>query len=123
MSLIATLQAGIETAFSAASELVVVGTYVVKGGDPVYDPVTDTQSGGEVQVPNVRMLASTVSVEEREASSIAVSDVAILIPYVDLPGVTPAEADHFVMAGVTYNVVAAKKIPGQAIHKVFGREK
>ena len=123
MSLVEILQAGVETAFEAAKELVRVGLYTAKGGDPVYDPGTDSMSGGEVQVTGVRMLPTTTTVEDREASPVAVSDVAVIIPYVDLPGITPSETDKFEMGGVTHNVIAAKKIPGQAVHKVFGRER
>lgn len=123
MSLTDVLQAGVETAFASAQELVRLGTYSAKGGDPIYDPVTDTMTGGRDVVTNVRMLESTATLAEREASPVAITDTKFLIPFVDLPGHTPSETDSILLDGVGYNVVAFKKVPGQAVHVVFARRK
>lgn len=122
MTLTATFRAGVETAFAVAEELVRYGTYISRGGDPVYDPVTDSMSGGEVQVPQVRMLQTSTTLEEREASPVSIEDLKLLIPFVDLPGRTPSQGDKVILDGVTYNVLTFKKIPGQAIHIVFCRK-
>lgn len=123
MSLIDTLQAGVETAFTSARELVRLGTYAAKGGDPIYDPVTDTMTGGKDVIANVRMLESTSTMEEREASPVTITDTKFIIPFVDLPGHTPSETDTILLDGVDYNVISYKKVPGQAVHVIFARRK
>lgn len=122
MSLIDTLQAGVETAFEAAAELVRLGVYTSKSGVPTYNPLTDQMTGGLVGIPNVRMLEVVATAEEREASPVTVSDTAFLIPWVDLPR-DPSETDTILLDGVSYNVLTRKKIPGKTIHKVFCRKK
>lgn len=121
MSLTATLRAGVETAFGVAKELVRDGTYITKGGDPVYDPATDNL-GSDVRVSGVRMLQTASTVEEREASPVSVNDIKILIPFVDLPGIEPGENDKIDLDGKIYNVLTVKPVPGKAIHIIFCRE-
>lgn len=121
MSLTDVLQAGVETAFASAQELVRLGTYTAKGGDPIYDPIADTLTGGGDAIANVRMLESSATLAEREASPVSITDTKFLIPFVDLPGHTPSETDKILLDGVGYNVVAFKKVPGQAIHVIFAR--
>lgn len=123
MSLIATLQAGVESAFLAAAELVRLGTYNAKGGVPVYDPDTDTMTSTPSVINNVRMLETSSQAEEREASPVTVGDSKFLIPFVDLPGIIPSETDTLTLDGVGYNILIYKKVPGQAIHIVFCRKK
>ena len=123
MSLTEVLQTGVETAFASAQELVRLGTYIAKGGDPVYDPVTDTMTGGKDEITNVRMLETASTMAEREASPVAITDSKFLIPFVDLPGHTPSETDSILLDGVGYNVISFKKVPGQAIHVIFARRK
>lgn len=123
MSLTATIRAGVETAFSAAKELVRHGTYHAKGGDPVYDPGSDSMTGGDVQVPNVRMLRTSSLAEEREASPVAITDEKYLIPAVDLPGITPSDQDKIELDGVFSNVVSWKPVPGDSLYIVFARRR
>lgn len=123
MSLINTLQDGVEIAFANVSDLVRLGTYQTKGGDPVYDPVSDTMTGGSPKTfDKVRILETSAQAEEREASQVTVSDSKFLIPFVDLPNHDPSETDTIIMDGVDYNVVTRKKVPGQAIHIIFCRK-
>lgn len=123
MSLVKTLQDGVETAFAAAAELVSLGTYKAKGGDSIYDPTTDTMSDTGLTFTNVRMLETSSEAQEREASPVTVGDSKFLIPYVDLPGVVPTETDTLSVNGVGYNILVYKKVPGKAIHIVFCRKK
>lgn len=123
MSLVKTLQDGVETAFAAAAELVSLGTYKAKGGDPIYDPVADTMSSTGLTFSNVRMLETSSEAQEREASPVTVGDSKFLIPFVDLPGITPSETDTLRVNEIGYNILLYKKVPGQAIHIVFCRKK
>jgi len=69
------------------------------------------------------MLETSSQAEEREASPVTVGDSKFLIPFVDLPGITPSETDTILLDGVGYNILIYKKVPGQAIHIIFCRKK
>ena len=123
MNLNDVVKSGVERAFLAAKDFVSLGTYVVRTGAAVYDPTTDTMSGGETTHVNVRMIRSSSQGEEREASPVTVRDVKVLIPASDLPGVEPSETDSFTMDTVEYNVIMFKSVPGNSLWIVFGKEK
>ncbi len=123
MTLTETIARGVETAFSAAGDLVALGTYVARAGASVYDPVADTYTGGSVTVTNVRMIRTALSDEEREASPVTVSDVKVLVPAVDLPGHRPGERDTFTIQNIGYNVLRIKAVPGDSLWIIFAREK
>lgn len=125
MSLKATIASGVLQAFTAAQDLVSLGTYSTRGTSiPVYDPVNDTYvSSSANTVTNVRMLRTSLTDEEREASSVTVSDAKVLIPAVDLPGVRPSETDTIQLDGVGYNVLSVKTVPGDSLWILFVREK
>jgi len=122
VSLTDTLRAGVELAFAQVPDLVRLGTYVTKGGDPIYDAESDTLVGGVRQIPDVRILETSSTAEEREASPVTVKDSKFLIPWVDLPGIRPSEVDHIVMDNVKFHILVAVKVPGDALHIVFCRE-
>lgn len=123
MTLKATIASGVETAFAAAEDLVSLGTYTVRRGTSVYDPATDSYTGvGPTTYGNVRMIRTALTDSEREASSVTVSDVKVLIPARDLP-VRPNETDVFTLDGVGYNVISLKAVPGDSLWIVFARER
>lgn len=115
--------AGVETAFDAARDFVVLGTYYSKSTTPVYDPSTDTMTGQHVTVPNVRILRTAASREEREASQVSVGDVKFIIPARDLGVVKPSEVDEIRYADEMYNVLAIKAVPGDSLHIIMARKK
>lgn len=122
MSLIDTIQAGVETAFEAAKELVRLGDYYVVPENVVYDPITDDMTGAIPPVSDVRFLETSHEAQEREASQVSVTDLKFIVPFVDLKGADPTENDKIVLDGVLYNVVLVKKPPGQGIYIIFCRK-
>lgn len=122
MSLLAQVAAGVETAFTAAGDLVSSAVYVVRAGTSNYDPVTDTYTA-QTTVYTVRALRSSFTEQEREASPVTVEDVKVLIPAVDLQGVKPRETDYFTLDGLDYNVLGVKGIPGNSLWIVSARKK
>jgi hypothetical protein len=114
---------GIETAFSAARDFVVLGTYYARGSAPIYDPDTDTITYTPLTFTNVRMIRTSVSREEREASSITISDLKFLIPAADLPGHSPDETDELEFGGDRYNVLTMRSVPGDSLHIIMARKK
>jgi hypothetical protein len=123
MSLLTTIAAGVETAFTAAQDLVSDGVYTVRTAAPVYDPVTDDYTASTTTFDPVRMLRTSMTDQEREASALTVTDVKVLIPATDLPGVRPGETDVFTLDGTGYNVITIKTVPGNSLWIVFAREK
>lgn len=114
---------GVETAFSLASELVVLGTYtrVLDSGD--YDPITDIRSPSTETFVNVRFLESTTNLQEREASPVSVTDSKFLVPGADLP-FEAGENDYFELStGRKFNVLMSRPVPGQKLQIIFGRQK
>lgn len=122
MSLLAQVAAGVETAFTAAGDLVSSAQYVVRSGASTYDPVTDTHSTPTTTY-TVRALRSSFTEQEREASPVTVEDVKILVPASDLDGTKPRETDYFQLDGLQYNVLAARGIPGNSLWIITGRKK
>lgn len=114
---------GVETAFGAAKDFVVLGTYYARGSEPVYDPESDTITYTPLTFTDVRMIRAAAQREEREASAITVGDVKFLIPAADLPGHTPEETDEIEFAGDRYNVLAYKPVPGDTLYTVMARKK
>lgn len=123
MSLNSTIAQGVQTAFAAAGDLVVLGTYVARTGTPVYNASTDTYTAPTVTHTNVRMLRTSLTDEEREASPTTVSDIKVLIPATDLPGTRPSETDTFTVENVGYNVLRIKTVPGDSLWILFARAK
>ncbi len=123
MSIEATVRRGVETAFRVAADFVSVGSYHVRTGAGSYDPVTDQLTGGVQVLAGVRMLRTTMQTEEREASALAVTDVKVLIPGVDLRGHTPTESDMFVLDSREYNVTVPRPVPGGSVWIMFGRQR
>lgn len=123
MNLKETVAAGVETAFSAARDFVSLGTYTHRTSAPAYDPATDILTAGETTVSGVRMLRTSITAEEREASPLTVEDVKVLIPARDLPGFKPSETDYFELDGTDYNVLTLKTVPGDSLWIIFARKK
>lgn len=121
MSILQATFDGVEVAFAAVSEFVSVGTYLARTGAEVYDPDTNTKTPVGVTIPEVRLLPTSVSAQEREASPISVDDIKVLVPGIDLGTTRPTTNDKFQMAGVWYNIVAVKPVPGKALWILFGR--
>lgn len=123
MSLTNILRGSVETIYTVLEELVVLATYHSTSTARIYDAETDSYAGGAADIPNVRVIETSVSVEEREASPVTVEDTKILIPHVDLASITLEESDTITYNGTTKNILARKKIPGKAIHVFFVRER
>lgn len=123
MNLNDVVKQGVETAFQAAADFVIVGTYTYRGTDAVYDPTLDTITAGETTVNNVRFIRTKATAEEREASPVAIGDVKLIVPASDIPGVTPTETDTLVLAGVPYNVLAVQRVPGDSVWIIMARQK
>ena len=117
------VEQGVETAFDALKDFVVLGTYLARGSEPVYDPDSDSVTYTPLEFHDVRMVRTSASREEREASSITVGDVKILIPAADLPGYTPKETDTIIYGTEHYNVLAIKAVPGDSLHIIMARKK
>lgn len=113
---------GVETAYSIASEWVRIGSYYAHYGNPDYDPATDTLADQSKTFPKVRVIQVSASLQEREASPVAINDAKFLIPSVDLPGVVPTENDRLTLDGVIWNVLVDKYVPGRPLFIVFGRK-
>lgn len=124
MSLLATVRAGIETAFAVGEEFVSIGTYLRRAGPSAYDPITDTTSPAAVPIPNVRFLKTATDVTEREASPVTITDLKWLVPAVDLPpDFRPGEDDQIEPGdGLRYNILASRPLPGDALFIFFGRK-
>lgn len=114
--------AGVETAFTAAKDFVVLGTYYARGSEPVYDPVNDVITYTPVTLTDVRMIRASASREEREASSVTVGDYKFLIPAADLGGREPDETDRLEYAGDMYNILAIKVVPGDSLYTIMARK-
>jgi hypothetical protein len=113
---------GVETAFAVAYEWVRIASYRKKTGNPTYDPITDTMSDQGTVIENVRVIQTAASLEEREASPVAINDAKFIVPSVDLPGVEPGENDVLTLDGVDWNVLVDKYVPGRPIHILFARK-
>lgn len=114
--------ASVETAFDAAKDFVILGTYYARGSDPVYDPSLDTITYTPLTFTDVRMIRTSASREEREASSVTVGDFKFIIPAVDLGGREPDETDRIDYAGDMYNVLASKIVPGGTLFTIMARK-
>ena len=112
---------GVETAFSIASEWVRLGTYLHRYGNPSYDAESDTIADQTKKFEKVRVIQVSASLQEREASPVAISDAKFIIPSVDLPGIEPTENDVLSLDDVAWNVLVDKFVPGRPIFIVFGR--
>ena len=123
MSLKQTILQGIETAFTAAGDLVSLGSYTVQNGTPVYNPATDTLTQTTVTISNVRMIRTAFTEAEREASPVTVTDVKVLIPGKDLLPHVPAETDTFTLDGHSYNLISYRAVPGNGLFTIFGKMK
>jgi hypothetical protein len=115
--------AGVETAFAAAKDFVVLGTYYARGSAPVYNPSTDEIEFTPLTYTDVRMLRTSATREEREASSITVGDVKFIIPAVDLEGRVPDETDEIEYGGIRYGILAIKSVPGDTLYIIMARKK
>ena len=113
---------GVETAFAVAEEWVRRGSYRKKSGNSEYDPITDTTADPGTVIDNVRCIQTAASLEEREASPVAINDAKFLIPSIDLPGVVPGENDVFTLDGIDWNVLVDKYVPGRPLYIVFARK-
>lgn len=113
---------GVETAFAVCHEWVRIGTYRKLTGNAVYDPITDTTSDPGAVISGVRYIQTAASLEEREASPVAINDAKFIVPSVDLPGVEPGENDVITLDGVDWNVLVDKYVPGRPIHILFARK-
>lgn len=124
MSLVDTIRAGVETAFTLGSEFVTQGTYLRRLGGSTYDPATDETTPNQEAIPNVRFLKTSSDVTEREASPVDITDVKFIIPRVDMPAnFKPNTNDQMQPGdGETYNVIASRFVPGDSIYIVFGRK-
>lgn len=116
------LQSSVETVFDVASELVQEAVYHPNSESGTYDPATDEYTSAP-SGHNCRLIETTVTAEDREASPIEVEDLKIIIPWKDLEGVTLKGVDAITYAGTTKNILARKKIPGKAIHIFFIRQR
>jgi hypothetical protein len=121
--LLQVVEDGVETAFTTLKDFVVLGTYMTRGSEPVYDPETDSMTYVAQNFENVRIIRTAASMEEREASTISINDVKFLIPATDLPGYEPTETDVVDYGGVLYNVLAIKHVPGDSLWIIMAREK
>jgi hypothetical protein len=120
--LLNTVAAGVETAFELASELVVLGTYTKILGNSTYNPSTDTTDVNQEEIPAVRFLPTSVTLEEREASPVAITDTKFLVPGKDISGYDPGENDFFVLeTGERWNVLMSRPTPGKKLHIIFAR--
>lgn len=118
------LDSGVGTAFRLLKDLVTLGTYnqaVPLVGLAPYDPITGMVTSPAQIYENVRMIFTTVDAEELVGTMVTTTDVKILVPAMDLPGVTPSGEDHVFAKGVRYNIVRPKQIPGNALHILYGR--
>jgi hypothetical protein len=115
--------AGVNTAFEAAKDFVVLGTYYARGSEAVYDPTLDTITFTPLTFTDVRMIRTKASREEREASVVTIGDVKFLIPAADLPGHTPSETDEIEFGGVRYGVLATQSVPGDTLHIIMARKR
>jgi hypothetical protein len=119
------LNLSVEKVFSLLKDLVGLGIYYreVPGvsGSAVYDTHTGivTASPGTV-ISDVRMILTSVQVEELVGSTVAVTDVKLLVPAADLP-FQPRATDTVLLKGVRYNIVFPKPIPGNALHILYCR--
>jgi hypothetical protein len=116
---------GVETAFKILKDLVGLGTYyqaVSGSGSAIYDPVTDTAITPTQTFLDVRMIKVGVEGEELVGTSVTVTDVKLLIPAKDLPGVEPGNEDHIFLKGLRYNIVRVKEVPGNSLHILYARE-
>jgi hypothetical protein len=120
--LLQVVEDGVETAFTTLKDFVVLGTYMTRGSEPVYDPETDSMTYVAQNFENVRIIRTAASMEEREASTISINDVKFLIPATDLPGYEPTETDVVDYGGVLYNVLAIKHVPGDSLWIIMARE-
>ena len=123
MSLNDQVAAGVEQAFAVMEDYVSDGEYTVLSGIGVYDPVLDKMMTPRTTLTGVRMLRTQLQTEEREASALAVTDIKVLIPGVDLAGIIPSETDTFKLDGAEYNVATFKPVPGNTLWILFGRQK
>jgi hypothetical protein len=115
--------AGVEKAFAIMDDYVSDGEYTVVNGAAVYDAALDKTLTPRLTLSPVRMLRTQLQTEEREASALAVTDIKVLIPGVDLGAVVPSETDSFKLDGAEYNVATFKPVPGNSLWIVFGRQK
>jgi hypothetical protein len=113
---------GVEIAFNVANEWVRLGTYLSRTGNPDYDPASDTLADQSKTFQNVRVIQVSATLEEREASPVAINDAKFLVPSVDLPGIEPTENDVLTLDGVAWNVLVDKYVPGRPLFILFSRK-
>jgi hypothetical protein len=121
MSLLATVQAGVETAFSAAGDLIASVTWQ-KTTPGAYTASTGSQAV-TVASRTVRAVVDEWGSGEREKNGLSDKAVKLFIPEADFAlgtAIEPEQDDRFVFGGITYTAKRAKWEGVKVLWEVWG---
>lgn len=115
MALKGSLNNLVSSAIKILGDLPIQITYVSKGLDKVYDPVTDVETSTDVQV-SVKAVKARYKAEEINDSIIVDKDAKFIIANKDLGSVVPKEDDYFLDDRNTrWTVRIVKGVPGDSV--------
>lgn len=115
MALKGTLNNLVSTAIKILGDLPVTITYVSKGLNPVYDPITDTEISNDSQII-VKAVKARYKAEEINDSIIVDKDAKFIISNKDLAGIVPKEDDYFLdEKNQRWTVRMVRGVPGESV--------
>ena len=115
MALKGTLNNLVSTAIKIIGDIPIQISYVSKGANPVYDPITDTETSTDTQVI-VKAVKARYRAEEINESIIVDKDAKFIIANKDLNGVVPKENDYFLDDhNLKWTVRIVKGVPGESV--------
>ena len=115
MALKGSLNNLVSSAIKILGDIPIQITYVSKGLNAVYDPVTDTNISTDTQV-NVKAVKARYKAEEINDSIIVDKDAKFIIANKDLNGVTPKEDDYLIDdMNNRWTVRLVKGVPGDSV--------
>ena len=119
MSLTRSVAAAALAAFNAADDFIKRGELVASGSAD-YDPVTETYTNSSSKI-NVRMLRTSVTEKEIEASVANPADTKFVVLGADLVGADPNTQDKIIYETITYNIQKLQIVPGGSVLIFFAR--
>lgn len=114
MALKSTLNNLVSTAFKILDDLPITITYVSKGSDSVYDPITDTNTSTDTLV-TLKAVKARFKMEEINDSIIVDKDAKFILANKDLSGTVPKEDDYLLDDhNKKWTVRVVKGVPGES---------
>jgi hypothetical protein len=85
-------------------------SFATVAGTPVYDPITDTWSGGSAATATGKAVQTTNDLQQLVALSLVTETTVTLLVAARGLTITPDRGEHFTWAGVDYTIKQVEKI-------------